>query len=103
MPVDNDINILLDGRLDDWSHTLHGIGWVLKIVVFDENAHGSTHHGTVPVLLQRLYYFLVVETRPQVMPAQADTAQNDGVTPLIAKLGSLDLQLSVLLHWFVGG
>ena len=37
------------------------------------------------------------------MPAQADTAQNDGVTPLIAKLGSLDLQLSVLLHWFVGG
>ena len=97
VPVDDDIDVLLDGRLDDRGHTLHGVGGILQIVVFYQDAHGGTHHRAVPVLFQRLHHLLIIEAGPQVVPAQTHTAQNDGASLLVAQLGAIHLQLTPFL------
>ena len=56
----------------------------------------------MPVLLQGLHDFLVVEAWPEVVPAQADTTENDGAALLVAQLGAFHLQLSVLLDGLLG-
>ena len=102
VPVDDDVDVLLDGRLYDGCHALHGKGGVLQVVVFYHDAHGSTDNRAVPVTLEGLYHLLIIEARPQIMPPQAYAAQGDGIAALVAQLCSLDLQLAVLLDGVEG-
>ena len=97
MPVDDDVDVLLDGSFDDGRQTLHGELGVLLEVVLDMLTDSRADDAAVPVVLQCLYGSLVIEPWPQVVPAQTDTTQNDGVALLVAELGAFYLQFSVLL------
>ena len=102
MPIDDDVNILLDGGFNDGRQTLHGELGVLLEVVLDMLSDSRTDDAAVPVVLQCLYGSLVIESWPQVVPAQTDTTQNDGIALLVAELGTFYLQFSVLLDGVVG-
>ena len=52
----------------------------------------------MPVVDECFNGSFVIEARPDVVPAEADTTQYDGVALLVAELCSLHLQLSPLLH-----
>ena len=97
MPVDDDVDVLLDGGFDDGRQTLHGELGVLLEIILDMLSDSRTDDTTVPVVLQRLHGPLVIEARPQVVPAQTDTTQNDGIALFVAELGTFYLQFSVLL------
>ena len=100
VPVDDDIDILLDGSLDDGCQTRHGQLRILQIAALRVfrwlNANGSTHHRTMPVALQRLHHLLVIEARPPIMPAETDATQCDRIALLVAQLRTPHLQLTVL-------
>ena len=91
VPVDDDIDIILNGCFDDIGHALHGKLWVLQVVVLNHDTHGSTYHTGIPVLLQCLHRFLVIEAGPDVMPSEADTTQDDGSAVLVTQLCALHL------------
>ena len=100
VPVDDDIEAVLDGRLDDRGDAADCKLGILQIVVVYLHSHGGTHHCGVPVVGQPLHRLLVVEPWPQVVPAQTDSPQYDGLPLVIAQLCAFHLQLSPLFHRF---
>ena len=86
MPVDDDIHIILDGGLDDIGHTLLGKGGILQVVVLNHNTHCRTDNTGVPVFFQRFDSLFVIETRPDVMPSETDTTEDNGSPILVTQL-----------------
>ena len=102
VPVHDDVYALLDGCLDHGLDTLLGEFGILQVVVFNLDAHGNAHHGGIPLGGEFLHSSLVVEAGPDVVPTEGDAAQDDGLSVLVAQLGSDDLQLSVPLDGCLG-
>ena len=101
MPVDDDINVLFDSRLDDGCQARYGPRGILNVaglrVFFWLHTHCGTYYRTIPVALQRLHHLFVIETRPPVVPTKTHATQRHRITSLVTQLGTLYLQLSILL------
>ena len=64
VPIDDDVEILFYRRLNNGFDALEREVGILKIVILYHHSHGSPNHCWVPVLLEPLDCFLIIESRP---------------------------------------
>ena len=97
VPVDDNIDVLLDGRLYHGLKTCHSLLWMSQIAVPLGNLHGQTQQRILSLALERLHVLLVVHAWPTSVPFKVQAVQYNGLSLLVAQLGPLDLQLPILL------
>ena len=86
VPVDDDINILGNGGINNGLHTLQAQLGIVEIGAFQFHTHRGTEHLCTPVAYQPLGGRGVVEARPELVPAVADAVQDNSIAPGVHQL-----------------
>ena len=93
MPVDDDVNAVLDSSIHHLCNTLNTeLGLVHIAGTIQIHSHRGPKHLCAPVIDQISNRRGIVETGPELMPAIADTVQYHRVSFGIHQLRTIDYQ-----------